>query len=41
MRLLLAQLDVGFHHLQREPDRLPPVIALILRAAQVIGLVGE
>jgi len=41
MRLLTAQLDVGFHRLQRDPDRLLPVTALILRAAQVIGLVGE
>jgi len=41
MRLLLAQLDVGFHRLQRDPDRLLPATALILRAAQVIGLVNE
>jgi len=32
---------VGFYRLQRDPDRLLPVTALILRAAQVIGLVGE
>jgi len=41
MRLLLAQLDEGFHRLQRDPDRLLPATALIPRAAQVIGLVNE
>ena len=41
MRLLPAQLDVGSHHLQQDPNRLLPVTALILRAVQVTGLVSE
>jgi hypothetical protein len=41
MRLLPTQLNVGFQQLRRDLDRLLPVTALILRAAQEIGLVDE